>query len=91
MQMLVFDQICVSTSATNNYTLYVHVLFYAYLVISCGDPGVPRNGRRQLLSSTVGSRVVFDCNDGYKLDGNRERTCQSNGQWSGSLPSCSCK
>ena len=30
----------------------------------------------------------FTCNTGYKLTGSSERTCQSNGSWSGSSVSC---
>ena len=30
----------------------------------------------------------FTCNTGYELTGSTERTCQSDGSWSGSLVSC---
>jgi CUB/sushi domain-containing protein len=58
------------------------------VAILCDDPGTPSNGRRELLSRTVDSRVIYRCNDGYTLDGSEFRTCGQNGQWSGSLPSC---
>ena len=31
---------------------------------------------------------MYKCNDGYVLRGTSERTCQSSGRWSGSLPRC---
>ena len=36
----------------------------------------------------MGSNAYYKCNTGYSLLGNRVRTCQSNGAWSGEDPSC---
>ena len=30
----------------------------------------------------------YFCDDGFTLEGNAEVTCQSNGEWSGSPPTC---
>ena len=54
----------------------------------CGDPGTPVNGKRAITGYTVGHTVTYTCNAGYKLSGITRRTCQSNGVWSGNLPSC---
>ena len=35
-----------------------------------------------------GDTCSFTCNTGYELTGSSERTCQSNGSWSGSSVSC---
>ena len=58
------------------------------LVIECPDPGIPDNGRRQLSTITVGSQVVYDCDDGFTLSGERAQECLVNGTWSSQLPSC---
>ena len=54
----------------------------------CGDPGTPANGQRSLSSTTYNSVVTYTCDVGYTLQGSNSRTCQSNGQWSGSVPQC---
>ncbi|XP_019850127.1 PREDICTED: CUB and sushi domain-containing protein 3-like [Amphimedon queenslandica] len=56
---------------------------------NCGDPGTPVNGRRVLGTTLEGDTVRYFCRQGFELVGNRERVCQSNGQWSGQLPLCS--
>ena len=55
---------------------------------SCGHPGDIENGVRDGLAHTFTSRITYNCNDGYELVGRANRYCQSNGQWSGVLPSC---
>ena len=45
---------------------------------SLGDDGVP----------SYEDTCSFTCNTGYELTGSSERTCQSNGSWSGSSVSC---
>ena len=54
----------------------------------CGDPGTPTNGQRSLSSTTYNSVVTYSCDVGYTLQGSNSRTCQSDGQWSGSVPQC---
>ena len=58
------------------------------LAINCGDPGTPTNGQRSLFSTTYNSVVIYTCDVGYTLQGPKGRACQSNGQWSGSVPQC---
>ena len=36
----------------------------------------------------VGTRVSFECYNGYSLEGPRYRTCQLSGQWDGSTSRC---
>ena len=57
--------------------------------IDCGDPGTPTNGQLSLSSTTHNSVVTYTCDVGYTLQGSDSRTCQSSGQWSGSVPQCS--
>ena len=60
----------------------------AISAINCGDPGSPMNGQRSLPSKAYNSVVTYTCDVGYTLQGSDRRTCQSNGQWSGSVPQC---
>ena len=41
-----------------------------------------------LNGTTVGSRAVYVCIDGYNLMGNEARVCQRDGSWNGSKPQC---
>ena len=49
------------------------------------------NGRVILSGTIVGSTATYSCSSGYILVGDRTRTCQSSGRWSGSEPFCKCK
>ena len=64
------------------------VLFLLIPAVGCGDPGTPANGQRSLSSTTYNSVVTYTCDVGYTLQGSNSRTCQSDGQWSGSVPQC---
>ena len=74
-------------------TLSYHSPVYSAIVsspaINCGDPGTPTNGQRSLSSTTYNSVVTYTCDVGYTLQGSNSRTCQSDGQWSGSVVQCS--
>ena len=59
-----------------------------FSVVSCGDPGTPDNGVRYGDTFKYQSTVVLECDPGYKLAGNITRTCQVDGNWSGSQPTC---
>ena len=59
------------------------------LVVTCGDPGSPANGRRSGDGFAVGQAVRFSCDEGYVLRGAPFRICNNDGQWSGSQPTCS--
>ena len=60
--------------------------------VSCGDPGVPTNGRRIGDQFLYQDQVTFVCDDGYyqssgPVGGVRE--CLITGEWSGTQPQCS--
>ncbi|XP_065904456.1 P-selectin-like isoform X2 [Dysidea avara] len=65
------------------------------LDIQCNNLTTPLNG--EITSCSSGSTGVgyegdtcnFTCNTGYELTGSDTRTCQSNGNWSGSDATCS--
>ena len=67
----------------------LHCTLFSYPAVDCGDPGTPTNGQRSLSSTTYNSVVTYTCDVGYTLQGSNSRTCQSSGQWSGSVPQCS--
>ena len=36
----------------------------------------------------VGSEALYQCNEGYILQGNGSRMCEDTGEWTGTVPSC---
>ncbi|GCC21153.1 hypothetical protein chiPu_0019620 [Chiloscyllium punctatum] len=54
---------------------------------SCGNPGEILNGYYRGTSSTLGSKVTFYCEKGYRLVGRTYRMCTANG-WDGQIPRC---
>ncbi|KAB5530866.1 hypothetical protein PHYPO_G00134270 [Pangasianodon hypophthalmus] len=56
--------------------------------ITCGHPGNPANGMTQGTHFNLNDVVRFACSTGYVLQGAIKSHCQSNGQWSNSLPRC---
>ena len=64
-------------------TIIVHCPPFTNETINCslGDDGVPS------YEDTC-NIVNFTCNTGYELTGSPQRTCQSDGSWSGSPVSC---
>lgn len=58
------------------------------LRVNCGDPGTPSNGCRVLGTTLEGDIVRYFCSEGYELEGDQQRTCQTSGLWSGQLPIC---
>ena len=76
------------------YTVYqVHCFMFLYQLSGpCGTPSSLSNGQRSYSGTTVGYTVTYTCNTGYlRTAGSSSRTCQSNGQWSGSHPTCTRK
>ncbi|XP_063401402.1 sushi, von Willebrand factor type A, EGF and pentraxin domain-containing protein 1-like [Mytilus trossulus] len=57
--------------------------------ISCPLLTAPNNGQLSTTGQTYRNNATYYCNDGYTIDGERLRICQSNGTWSGSSPICS--
>uniref|UniRef100_A0A6Q2X998 CUB and Sushi multiple domains 2 n=1 Tax=Esox lucius TaxID=8010 RepID=A0A6Q2X998_ESOLU len=58
-------------------------------VISCGNPGTPRNA--QILSHDglmFSQSITYACRDGYYSNGLLTRHCTVNGTWTGTMPEC---
>eukprot|EP00118_Oscarella_pearsei_P016356 m.155183 g.155183 ORF g.155183 m.155183 type:complete len:2420 (+) comp38660_c0_seq5:905-8164(+) len=57
--------------------------------VRCPDLVAPANGKIVgNCETTYSSSCEFECEEGYKLSGASNRTCQANQQWSGTPPSC---
>ena len=60
--------------------------------VSCGQPDIPSNGHVDTSAGTSSGDVArYSCNQGYMLIGLEERTCQADGVWNGSVPTCESK
>ncbi len=58
-------------------------------LIECDKPAdVISNGRMLGSVFSYRSTVEYVCDSGYEIDGTKNRTCQSNGQWDNSIPVC---
>ena len=71
----------------NSILANIYLLFFIQ-VVNCGDPGTPPNGVRYGDVFTYLSQVILECDPQYRLVGNLFRTCQADGTWSGSQPTC---
>ncbi|XP_048255629.1 sushi, von Willebrand factor type A, EGF and pentraxin domain-containing protein 1-like [Haliotis rufescens] len=54
--------------------------------VSCGEP--PRTADFSGSDFLFGGRIVYTCPEGYNIDGDADLTCEANGEWSGTAPSC---
>ena len=62
---------------------------HTHTVSRCNNLSNPEGGRvRYTQGVTVGSVATYECDTGRVLEGNAQRTCQANGNWSGSEPTC---
>ena len=61
---------------------------YHIIVGYCDEPVAPANGDKISTGNVEGDTVAYFCNKGYNLTGDANRTCLSNGQWSGIQPEC---
>ncbi|XP_060701428.1 C4b-binding protein beta chain-like isoform X2 [Hemiscyllium ocellatum] len=53
----------------------------------CGHPGEILNGYYMAESTTLGSKAIFYCDQGYQIIGTDYRLCTTDG-WSGQIPTC---
>ncbi|XP_004443153.1 PREDICTED: sushi domain-containing protein 2 [Ceratotherium simum simum] len=57
-------------------------------VVSCGWLAPPLNGGKEGIRYLVGSTIHFHCDSGYSLSGAEASTCQADGTWSTTTPTC---
>ncbi len=59
-------------------------------LLDCGGLVHPANGTVLLPSGTTySSTAQYECDIGFVLQGEAQRTCLITGQWSGNTPNCS--
>ena len=57
--------------------------------MDCGTLTNLANGQvNHTAGTTVGQTATYSCNTGYNLVGDSTRTCQAEGKWSMSAPTC---
>ena len=66
----------------------IKTLFSFSAVVDCGTLAAPQNGKVNLTATTFMSTANYSCNSGYTLSGNEIRTCEANGTWSDTAPTC---
>src|SRR5204863_239891 len=54
----------------------------------CPTLSAPANGGVSSTSGSTGDTRTYACNTGYTLSGSSSTTCQPNGAWSNSAPTC---
>ncbi|XP_043938591.1 inactive serine protease PAMR1 isoform X2 [Protopterus annectens] len=63
----------------------------------CTEPEIPEHGYMETIEGTgsiingfapAGTVIQFACNDTYILEGNEQRICLKDGQWTGKQPAC---
>ena len=60
-----------------------------FLVTDCEQPASPMHGRVIVSSTSSGSLASYQCDNGYKLVGHKERICDAmDGTWTYSDPTC---
>ncbi|PFX33868.1 CUB and sushi domain-containing protein 1 [Stylophora pistillata] len=63
---------------------------WVQIVVNCGDPGTPANGKRVHITNGFhyGSSVKFACDANYSLEGSGKITCEETKEWSSFVPRC---
>ena len=61
------------------------------VIVKCDDLTAPANGEVDQPGNSVGTMASYSCKDGFELIGDKTRTCQENGEWSGMAPTCKCE
>lgn len=61
--------------------------FFANVAVDCGSPFIS-HGVVVVETTTLGSVAHYSCDRGFTLVGSDNRTCETNGRWSGEEPLC---
>ena len=81
------DPTCERKNITNSILLCSYY-FNFYIAVQCPLLSDPDNGQVTLESTVFLSVATYSCNEGFILNGDETRTCQSDEQWSGNDPTC---
>ena len=76
-----------------NFQIYgnidLHDVFHFVTAVDCGNLTDLANGQvDHTAGTTFRENATYSCNTGYDLLGNSTRTCQAEGNWSWSEPTC---
>ncbi|KAL2100501.1 hypothetical protein ACEWY4_004895 [Coilia grayii] len=85
---LVARSLSVGNATRVSFSSHVAIAQDLRTVVSCGWIAPPSNGDKTGTTYLQGFTVKFSCNTGYVLQGSKERSCQSNGRWSGEPTQC---
>ena len=66
---------------------FQEIMVYHTTGINCEDLTNPMNGG-VTFNTTLNSQAHYTCNAGYCISGDRYRTCQCGGNWTGTEPTC---
>ena len=69
--------------------LSAQLIIFSHTVLECPMLHNPDNG--QITYTKVGSVATYACLEGYTISGSETQTCQADGTWTGSQPTCVCK
>ncbi|XP_076036539.1 CUB and sushi domain-containing protein 3-like [Oratosquilla oratoria] len=58
------------------------------MLMSCSEPVAPHDGYITGYSLNVHEEIVYHCEPGHYLTGDKIRVCQRSGEWSGDTPTC---
>uniref|UniRef100_A0A8D2Q1E1 Sushi, von Willebrand factor type A, EGF and pentraxin domain containing 1 n=1 Tax=Varanus komodoensis TaxID=61221 RepID=A0A8D2Q1E1_VARKO len=56
--------------------------------VRCGEPASIANGYAIGTNYSFGAIVAYSCTRGYYIKGEKKRTCEATGTWSGTMPAC---
>jgi len=70
--------------------LYICILKLAgFVAVDCGQPMPPTNGTVSVTNGTLyGAEVYFECDSGFRLDGNVSSVCNWSGLWESGTATC---
>ena len=85
------NNILLATQNDNLNEKQQEILFLFSSARECGTLKYPRYGQVALTGITFGSTATYSCNTGFILVGERTRTCQASGEWSGRAATCQCE
>ena len=69
----------------------MELMYMCYVLVDCGDPGIPDNGNSNFTDTREGSIVTYTCTANFELVGNSTQTCEltpDGAFWSFTRPEC---